>query len=68
MSNNKKDTFIEEFFDSDIYKEVIARNDIKGCYVIRTTTNSVYILDRESASCVELHFPEEILLAIKECS
>lgn len=64
----ENDNFAEEFFDSDIYKEIIACNFKKGIYVVRTTSNSVYLLDRESNSCIELHFPEEILTAIKECS
>ena len=68
MSTKEENSFVEKFFDSDIYKEVIARNDTKGCYVVRTTSDSVFLLDKSTNSCIELHFPEEILLAIKECS
>jgi hypothetical protein len=64
MQNN----FIEEFFDSDIYQEVVARNDEKGLYVVKTVSDSVFFLERDSTSCVELHFPEEQLLAIEACS
>lgn len=63
----EEDTFAEEFFDSEIYKEIIACNFKKGIYLVRTSTNQVFLIDRETNSCVELHFPEEILLAIKEC-
>lgn len=68
MSIQQEDTFSEEFFDSDIYKEIIACNFKKGIYVVRTEFNSIYLIDKDTHSCIELHFPEEILLAIKECS
>jgi len=64
----QNDTFIEDFFESDIYKEVIARNDKEGKYVVKTTSDSMYLLERDSVSCTQLHFQEEILMAIKECS
>lgn len=57
-------TFVEEFFDSDLYKEFLARNDEKGIYVVRTQSDSVYLLNHSTVSCTQLHFPEEITLAI----
>ena len=58
------DPFIEEFFDSKIYKQVLARNDTKGEYVVRTQSDSVYLLVEADLSVTELHFPEEIHQAI----
>lgn len=58
------DPFIEEFFDSSIYKEILARNDEKGEYVVRTQSDSAYFLVESDLSVTELHFPEEIQQAI----
>jgi hypothetical protein len=57
--------FIEQFFDSSIYKEILARNDKAKRYVVRTNTETVFALDANSNTCIELHFPEEIEEAIK---
>lgn len=62
----EQDTFVEEFFDSHLYKEFLARNDQKGAYVVRTQSDSVYLLDKTTSSCTQLHFQEEIDNAIKD--
>jgi len=59
-----KDTFIEEFFDSNLYKEVLARNDKTHEYVVRTSSDCYYYLRKADSSVIQLHFPEEIKDAI----
>ncbi|MCI4437091.1 MAG: hypothetical protein JHC33_09820 [Ignisphaera sp.] len=59
-----KDTFIEEFFDSNLYKDVLARNDKSHEYVVRTTSDCIYYLKEEGNIVTQLHFPEEIEDAI----
>jgi hypothetical protein len=59
-----KDTFIEEFFDSNLYKEVLARNDNTREYVVRTASDCTYYLKEEGTIVTQLHFPEEIEDAI----
>jgi hypothetical protein len=61
-----KDTFIEEFFDSILYKEVLARNDRTKEYVVRTTSDCIYYLKEKRAIVIQLHFPEEIENAINK--
>jgi hypothetical protein len=61
-----KDTFIEEFFDSNLYKEVLARNDRTKEYVVKTTSDCIYYLKEKGTIVVQLHFPEEIKDAINK--
>lgn len=59
-----RDPFVEEFFDSKIYKNILARNDAKGEYVVTTQSDATYLLVEADISVTELHFPEEIKQAI----
>jgi hypothetical protein len=61
-----KDTFIEEFFDSILYKEVLARNDNTKEYVVRTMHDCIYYLKAKGAIVMQLHFPEEIKDAVNK--
>jgi hypothetical protein len=60
-----KDTFIEEFFDSTLYKEILARNDKTHQYVVRTASDCYYYLKEEGTIVTQLHFQEEIKDAIE---
>lgn len=53
-------TFINDFFDSDLYKEILARNDQKQEYVVRTNSDSTFYLRASDTTVLELHFPEEV--------
>ena len=53
-------TFINDFFDSDLYKEILARNDQKQEYVVRTNSDSIFYLRASDTTVLELHFPEEV--------
>lgn len=57
-------TVIEEFFDSSIYKDILARNDEKGEFVVQTASDSIFYLKEDTLAVLELHFPEEIESAI----
>ena len=57
-------TVIEEFFDSSIYKDILARNDSKGEFVVQTASDSIFYLREDTLTVLELHFPEEIESAI----
>jgi hypothetical protein len=59
------DNFVEEFFDSDMYKNIIARNDQTEQYIVETTSSSTYFLDGINNICKELHFQEEIDMHLK---
>lgn len=57
-------TVIEEFFDSSIYKDILARNDLKGEFVVQTASDSIFYLQEDTLTVMPLHFPEEIEAAI----
>lgn len=57
-------TVIEQFFDSEIYKDVLARSDEKGEFVIQTSSDAIYFLKEQTLEVIELHFQEEINSAI----
>ena len=60
MSQLEPQTFVETFFDSSIYKDILARNDEKGEYIVTTKSDSTYFLRESDQTVLELHFPEEI--------
>ena len=61
-----KSTVVEEFFDSSIYKDILARNDKKGEFVVQTASDSIFYLKESTLTVLELHFPEEIESAIAQ--
>ena len=59
-------TVIEEFFGSSIYKDILARNDEKGEFVVQTASDSIFYLKESTLTVLELHFPEDIESAIAQ--
>ena len=57
---------VEDFFDSPIYKDILARNDKKGEYVIQTSTDSIFYLKEDPIIVQALHFQEEIQSKINQ--